>query len=39
MEFALRREDLREEFLDCLVKIVEKETKGIALDEVATTEE
>lgn len=39
IEYALRREDLREEFLDYLVKTVEKETKCIALDEVATTEE
>ncbi len=39
IEYALRREDLREEFLDYLVKTVERETKCIALDEVATTEE
>ena len=28
VEFALKRDDLREEFLNYLVKIVEKETKG-----------
>ena len=40
VEYALRREDLREEFLKYLVDIVAKETKGIAMDEaVATNEE
>lgn len=39
VEFALRREDLREEFLNYMVKIVQKETKGTVLDEAAATEE
>ena len=39
VETALRRSDLREEFLDYLVKIVEKETKGIIIDEVAVSKD
>lgn len=39
VEFALKREDLRDEFLKYLIKITEKETKSIELDEVALTEE
>lgn len=39
VEYALRREDLREEFLNYLVKVVTKETKGIILDEVAVAKE
>ena len=39
VEFALRRDDLREEFLEYLVKIVEKETKGITIDEVAVSKD
>ena len=37
VETALRRSDLREEFLEYLVKTVEKETKGITIDEVAAS--
>lgn len=37
VEFALRREDLREDFLKVLVKIVEKETKGAVFDEAAAS--
>ena len=32
VEYALRREDLREEFLEYLIDIVMKETKGLVLD-------
>ncbi|MFY9440981.1 MAG: UTP--glucose-1-phosphate uridylyltransferase GalU [Tepidanaerobacteraceae bacterium] len=32
VEYALRREDLREEFLEYLIDIVRKETKGLVLD-------
>lgn len=39
VEFALRREDLREEFLKYLIKTIEKETKSAALDEAAVTQE
>lgn len=39
VEFALRREDLREGFLEYLVKIVEKENKGITMDEVAASKD
>jgi UTP--glucose-1-phosphate uridylyltransferase len=39
VEFALRREDLREDFLAYLVNMIEKETKGIVTGEVAVTEE
>ncbi len=39
VEFALRREDLKEEFLKYLMKVVEKETESIKLDEVAVTKE
>lgn len=39
VEYALRREDLREEFLKYLINIVEKETNNSALDEVATVKE
>jgi len=37
VEYALRREDLREEFLKYLVDVVRKETKDHAFAEVATT--
>ncbi|MDR7871374.1 MAG: UTP--glucose-1-phosphate uridylyltransferase GalU [Tissierellaceae bacterium] len=36
VEFALRREDLREEFLNYLVEIVKKETKCITFDKITT---
>lgn len=39
VEYALRREDLREEFLKYLINIVKKETNNSALDEVATVKE
>ncbi|QZY55344.1 UTP--glucose-1-phosphate uridylyltransferase GalU [Crassaminicella profunda] len=39
VEFALRREDLREEFLKYLLKVTGKETKSVALEEIASTEE
>lgn len=39
VEFALRREDLREEFLKYLIKVLEKETKSVLHDEVAVAEE
>ncbi|WIF96104.1 UTP--glucose-1-phosphate uridylyltransferase GalU [Caminicella sporogenes] len=39
VEFALRREDLRDEFLKYLLKITEKEMKNVALSEAALTEE
>ena len=39
VEFALRREDLRQEFLDYLVKTVEKETKNLDIEEAAITKE
>lgn len=39
VEFALRREDLREEFLDYLVKIIKKETKNLNTAEAAVTKE
>jgi UTP--glucose-1-phosphate uridylyltransferase len=32
VEFALRREDLRGDFLNYLIKVTERETKGAALD-------
>jgi len=35
VEYALRREDLREDFLNYLIKIVAKETKSAVEDEVA----
>jgi len=35
VEFALRREDLREEFLNYMVKTVDKETRVAELEEVA----
>jgi UTP--glucose-1-phosphate uridylyltransferase len=38
VEFALRRPDLREEFLKYLIKIIEKEKKISALGEVAITD-
>lgn len=38
VEFALRREDLREEFLKYLIKITEEEVKVSALGEVAVTD-
>ncbi len=37
VEFALRREDLREEFLRYLTKVTEKETKNTAINEAAVT--
>jgi len=37
VEFALRREDLREEFLKYLIKTTEKEIKGSSIDYVAAT--
>ena len=37
VEYALRREDLREEFLDYLVRTIEQETKDIYTREVAIT--
>ena len=37
VEFALRREDLHEEFLDYLVKVIAKETQSTAADEAAAT--
>ena len=37
VEYALRREDLREEFLDYLVRTIEQETKDIYTQEVAIT--
>lgn len=39
VEFALRREDLREDFLKYLINITEKETKGTAFDEAAAVKE
>ena len=39
VEYALRREDLRERFLNYLIKVTEKEIKGQAYDEAAVTEE
>lgn len=39
VEFALRREDIREEFLNYLVKTIAKETSVMKLDEAATTKE
>ena len=35
VEFALRREDLREEFLEYLVNVIKKEIEDISFDEVA----
>ena len=37
VEFALRRPDLRDDFLKYLIKIIEKETKSTILGEVAIT--
>lgn len=37
VEYALRREDLREEFLDYLVRTIEQETRDIYTREVAIT--
>lgn len=39
VEFALRREDLREDFLKYLINVTEKETKGTAFDEAAAVKE
>lgn len=39
VEYALRREDLREEFLNYLAKVIVKESKGIMLDEAAAAKE
>ncbi len=38
VDFALKREGLRDEFLKYLLNITEKETKSIVFDEVAITE-
>jgi UTP--glucose-1-phosphate uridylyltransferase len=38
VEFALRRPDLREEFLKYLIKVIEKEKKILTLGEVAITD-
>lgn len=37
VEYALRREDLREEFLDYLIRIIGQETKNLYTQEVAVT--
>ncbi len=39
VEYALRRQDLREGFLEYLIDIVGKETKGIVMDEAVTAKE
>lgn len=39
VEYALRRDDLRENFLEYLVGIVEKETKEVAMEELASGKE
>jgi UTP--glucose-1-phosphate uridylyltransferase len=39
VEFALRRADLRDDFLKYLLKIIEKETKNIEFDEAEISEE
>jgi UTP--glucose-1-phosphate uridylyltransferase len=39
VEFALRREDLREEFLNYLVKTIQKETGVVEVEEVAVGKE
>lgn len=39
VEFALRRKDLREEFLEYLIGIVNKEIKSDILDEIASSDE
>lgn len=39
VEFALRREDLKNEFLNYLIKVVEKETEGIKCGEAAAAKE
>lgn len=39
VEFALRREDLREEFLKFLVKTIQKETGVVELEEIAVGKE
>ena len=39
VEFALRREDLRKDFLNYLIKVVEKETIGIKCGEAAAAKE
>ena len=39
VEFALKREDIREEFLNYLIKTIAKETSVIKLDEAAATKE
>ena len=39
VEFALRRGDLREDFFKYLIKVVEKESKGIVNDEAAFSKE
>lgn len=37
VEYALRREDLREDFLKYLINVIQKEKNNIAINEVATT--
>jgi UTP--glucose-1-phosphate uridylyltransferase len=39
VEFALRREDLREEFLSYLIEVVSKETKVVKCNEVAASKQ
>ena len=39
VEFELRREDLRKEFLNYLIKVVEKETEGTKCGEAAAAKE
>lgn len=39
VDFALKRENLRDEFLKYLLNITEKETKNIVFDEVAVSED
>lgn len=39
VEYALRREDLREEFINYLIKVIANETKGIVLNEVAVAKD
>jgi len=39
VEFALRKEDLREEFLKYLIKVVEKETESASFGEAAVTKD
>ena len=39
VEYALRREDLREDFLEYLVNVVEKESQDIVVDKIASGKE